>query len=173
MIRRPPRSTRTDTLFPYTTLFRSHACQWRIHQQDKPDRDRDVGRADRHRLNRLGQSFEQRPERDVECHRQKYPEREIAIEERQAFPFRGRHRCFLQLCVRWPAASTTCSPSSLATAPRCDVGRRSSTASEGRQSFTPSGETTLGRLMRIGCPIIESTTLSSHSSGRSTRSTAT
>src|SRR3546814_8308923 len=30
MIRRPPRSTRTDTLFPYTTLFRSpviRACQ--------------------------------------------------------------------------------------------------------------------------------------------------
>src|SRR3546814_9112676 len=31
MIRRPPRSTRTDTLFPYTTLFRSgrscrHSC---------------------------------------------------------------------------------------------------------------------------------------------------
>src|SRR3546814_3967828 len=24
MIRRPPRSTRTDTLFPYTTLFRSN-----------------------------------------------------------------------------------------------------------------------------------------------------
>src|SRR3546814_12462254 len=31
MIRRPPRSTRTDTLFPYTTLFRSapglHPCR--------------------------------------------------------------------------------------------------------------------------------------------------
>src|SRR3546814_8161088 len=26
MIRRPPRSTRTDTLFPYTTLFRSRGC---------------------------------------------------------------------------------------------------------------------------------------------------
>src|SRR3546814_3442075 len=26
MIRRPPISTRTDTLFPYTTLFRSHGC---------------------------------------------------------------------------------------------------------------------------------------------------
>src|SRR3546814_5173242 len=26
MIRRPPRSTRTDTLFPYTTLFRSGSC---------------------------------------------------------------------------------------------------------------------------------------------------
>src|SRR3546814_9968936 len=25
MIRRPPRATRTDTLFPYTTLFRSNA----------------------------------------------------------------------------------------------------------------------------------------------------
>src|SRR3546814_5226855 len=28
MIRRPPRSTRTDTLFPYTTLFRSHDWRW-------------------------------------------------------------------------------------------------------------------------------------------------
>src|SRR3546814_11955071 len=27
MIRRPPRSTRTDTLFPYTTLFRSSCCR--------------------------------------------------------------------------------------------------------------------------------------------------
>src|SRR3546814_5431806 len=27
MIRRPPRSTRTDTLFPYTTLFRSGRAQ--------------------------------------------------------------------------------------------------------------------------------------------------
>src|SRR3546814_3968195 len=28
MIRRPPRSTRTDTLFPYTTLFRSDQLQF-------------------------------------------------------------------------------------------------------------------------------------------------
>src|SRR3546814_18495033 len=27
MIRRPPRSTRTDTLFPYTTLFRSEVAR--------------------------------------------------------------------------------------------------------------------------------------------------
>src|SRR3546814_9357060 len=27
MIRRPPRSTRTDTLFPYTTLFRSNGSE--------------------------------------------------------------------------------------------------------------------------------------------------
>src|SRR3546814_21002548 len=31
MLRRPPRSTRTDTLFPYTTLFRSaNECPVRI-----------------------------------------------------------------------------------------------------------------------------------------------
>src|SRR3546814_18684771 len=28
MIRRPPRSKRTDTLFPYTTLFRSRGKTW-------------------------------------------------------------------------------------------------------------------------------------------------
>src|SRR3546814_2006739 len=32
MIRRPPRSTRTDTLFPYTTLFRSVFNQRFIHE---------------------------------------------------------------------------------------------------------------------------------------------
>src|SRR3546814_16858099 len=32
MIRRPPRSTRTDTLFPYTTLFRSIERARRLHR---------------------------------------------------------------------------------------------------------------------------------------------
>src|SRR3546814_9827329 len=31
MIRRPPRTTRTDTLFPYTTLFRSTGGWSRVH----------------------------------------------------------------------------------------------------------------------------------------------
>src|SRR3546814_11912358 len=31
MVRRPPRSTRTDTLFPYTTLFRSVLTERRDH----------------------------------------------------------------------------------------------------------------------------------------------
>src|SRR3546814_8650428 len=43
MIRRPPRSTRTDTLLPYTTLFRS-----------RPRRAIALGRADR-RTDRSGQ----------------------------------------------------------------------------------------------------------------------
>src|SRR3546814_9937463 len=34
MIRRPPRSTRTDTLFPYTTLFRSSAS-WSLMRKQK------------------------------------------------------------------------------------------------------------------------------------------
>src|SRR3546814_8376330 len=41
MIRRPPRSTRTDTLFPYTTLFRSSGSGWYIWKKkwktSKPD----------------------------------------------------------------------------------------------------------------------------------------
>src|SRR3546814_4229512 len=38
MIRRPPRSTRTDTLFPYTTLFRSLPIGWPDidHQRSSP-----------------------------------------------------------------------------------------------------------------------------------------
>src|SRR3546814_5823365 len=51
MIRRPPRSTRTDTLFPYTTLFRSlrrgHHLDRAVvdhHQRDiDDDREADIG----------------------------------------------------------------------------------------------------------------------------------
>src|SRR3546814_15451059 len=56
MIRRPPRSTRTDTLFPYTTLFRSNGGEFQYHtpalqngrwpanQQSQDQRDRQRGR---------------------------------------------------------------------------------------------------------------------------------
>src|SRR3546814_7107316 len=36
MIRRPPRSTRTDTLFPYTTLFRSRAYRGAFNATPSP-----------------------------------------------------------------------------------------------------------------------------------------
>src|SRR3546814_10458454 len=36
MIRRPPRSTRTDTPFPYTTLFRTDRLQGRAHARGQP-----------------------------------------------------------------------------------------------------------------------------------------
>src|SRR3546814_19653813 len=46
MIRRPPRSTRTDTLFPYTTLFRSDVgdAGRRLHQTTGALADRRVER---------------------------------------------------------------------------------------------------------------------------------
>src|SRR3546814_1753841 len=37
MIRRPPRSTRTDTLFPYTTLFRSTVAVAREIERRRPE----------------------------------------------------------------------------------------------------------------------------------------
>src|SRR3546814_2915735 len=39
MVRRPPRSTRTDTLFPYTTLFRSQG----VDGSPRRERDRYIG----------------------------------------------------------------------------------------------------------------------------------
>src|SRR3546814_4629089 len=55
MIRRPPRSTRTDTLFPYTTLFRSvcgsptrASCRWSIRNVSAPIRCRRDVRSEEH-----------------------------------------------------------------------------------------------------------------------------
>src|SRR3546814_19821917 len=71
MIRRPPRSTRTDTLFPYTTLFRSlhprligravvaHHHRWRmvvaLDQQARLVPDRQAERAERPRHHLIAQ----------------------------------------------------------------------------------------------------------------------
>src|SRR3546814_1417544 len=41
MIRRPPRSTRTDTLFPYTTLFRFASHRRRRRERAEPGHERD------------------------------------------------------------------------------------------------------------------------------------
>src|SRR3546814_15369311 len=42
MIRRPPRSTRTDTLFPYTTLFRSYSDYLTLYEQVRAHRPREI-----------------------------------------------------------------------------------------------------------------------------------
>src|SRR3546814_3955565 len=39
MIRRPPRSTRTDTLFPYTTLFRSFKSNRKAERKSGDDKE--------------------------------------------------------------------------------------------------------------------------------------
>src|SRR3546814_4113351 len=47
MIRRPPRSTRTDTLFPYTTLFRSNGETVADIFEIAPHYDATIGQANR------------------------------------------------------------------------------------------------------------------------------
>src|SRR3546814_19203010 len=64
MIRRPPRSTRTDTLFPYTTLFRSQGqiveAAGRIELvEDEPVGGRDCVAVDQ-RLGQVGRGAAQR-----------------------------------------------------------------------------------------------------------------
>src|SRR3546814_6382279 len=76
MIRRPPRSTRTDTLFPYTTLFRAPGqlhrdARWRDALYDhryalgaaRRRADRECADADQRRLERGGAAAGQSPVR--------------------------------------------------------------------------------------------------------------
>src|SRR3546814_9528085 len=55
MIRRPPRSTRTDTLFPYTTLFRSRLGR---HGDRLPRRNQRRHLGDRRPIERANRSEE-------------------------------------------------------------------------------------------------------------------
>ena len=134
------------------------------HQPDQ-HRDRQVDLRDRRRAERMEQA-RQRPAR-ARCRRRcRAPP--TASGSARMCPWRAlcparrqRLRSSRGLGARLPPASTTASPSSLVKAPRCGSGRMSSTASDGRHSFTPSGVTTIGRLMRIGCAIMASSSASS------------
>src|SRR3546814_10443773 len=63
MIRRPPRSTRTDTLFPYTTLFRS---QDGIHRRAARARRTGMGRGRWAQPSRAGVLGKRRGDRSEE-----------------------------------------------------------------------------------------------------------
>src|SRR3546814_16312206 len=52
MIRRPPRSTRTDTLFPYTTLFRSQGFECGGHIEARLENSDIVGFLDNHQISK-------------------------------------------------------------------------------------------------------------------------
>src|SRR3546814_18372250 len=57
MIRRPPRSTRTDTLLPYTTLFRSAAAENAENLREQADKAaRDAAKADKTKAHASGGS---------------------------------------------------------------------------------------------------------------------
>src|SRR3546814_7867285 len=88
MIRRPPRSTRTDTLFPYTTLFRSIV--------ERPERPEPVLReivAERHSVRRP-RSAERLDDRV----------REIAAAEARPAVVAPRHRRQQRLAAERPIA---------------------------------------------------------------------
>src|SRR3546814_16933813 len=79
MIRRPPRSTRTDTLFPYTTLFRSAV------RRDRQRREEAVQRLQPQSAERHGPALEQ------------------AAELFDAVVLQDRGRGHGRIVMRWPA----------------------------------------------------------------------
>src|SRR3546814_7126319 len=79
MIRRPPRSTRTDTLFPYTTLFRSqrrqrHAGKGKheidpeeLHEDRRAAEEFDIGRGEHPDRHEAADAAKARKERHHQC----------------------------------------------------------------------------------------------------------
>src|SRR3546814_3247032 len=70
IIRRPPRSTRTDTLFPYTTLFRSARLEILCRKPDLPARaDGRRGEYGRAQCDRPGEGHRRRRRGQVRTRR--------------------------------------------------------------------------------------------------------
>src|SRR3546814_3705521 len=97
MIRRPPRSTRTDTLFPYTTLFRAYA---RLQPYPLPARTGGTPAFD-HRPGRLGARRAAVPRRAAAALLPR-PRRELRDRDRRvARPYaRSHHRRMAELGAR-------------------------------------------------------------------------
>src|SRR3546814_20129089 len=98
MLRLPPRSTSTATLFPYTSLFRSEAApmlphlgegrevdlqQHRDDHQPDEDRDRQVYLRDLGRADRVEDRREEMAEGDADNDAEGDPEGQVALEGRQ------------------------------------------------------------------------------------------
>src|SRR3546814_7507180 len=93
MRRRPPRSTRTDTLFPYTTLFRSRAgarlCRLSIRTSSSPEPTRQSPEAARKGLPALQERLRERCSvRELAEHRI-HAALPLAVEQRQLALGRG------------------------------------------------------------------------------------
>src|SRR3546814_10519109 len=90
MIRRPPRSTRTDTLFPYTTLFRS--CQdasvvLRIFVAELEDTGTQINIDERLAVIRLGAVLKKNLHRQLPRVRRPW----VAVQRRDRHPGSSRH----------------------------------------------------------------------------------
>src|SRR3546814_16067573 len=128
MIRRPPRSTRTDTLFPYTTLFRSALDQL----QHRFGRRHDLSHG--HRPERGGGAAGDRP-----CARHPLcaPGGELrAAQERSGPPSRRRQ----------PVISAADEAAAAGTLLR-EIGRAPPTASDTAEAALPAGVQARGGLV--------------------------
>src|SRR3546814_9785900 len=101
MIRRPPRSTRTDTLFPYTTLFRSY-CSAQLPRLDPLDPLEEAHQGEARHQARAGDSRRRplRP-REGEGAHPRIPRRAAAHEEGEGpDPRSEEHTSELQSLMR-------------------------------------------------------------------------
>ena len=100
------------------------------------------------------------PSADADDDAERHPERQIALERAHGRRLARRRRdCLAHGAARAQLAAGVDDRLAVLLGERARAAawaRISSTASDGRQSFTPSGVTTIGRLIRIGCAIIAS-----------------
>src|SRR3546814_18008544 len=104
MIRRPPRSTRTDTLFPYTTLFRSGRTAAALGQHDcqRPaDSDRETVGCDTYAVHLLQLPAGAQDDRQARRRDSRFPKRTDATARRVRIAFRGL-RARIHLSRRFP-----------------------------------------------------------------------
>src|SRR3546814_2784487 len=95
MIRRPPRSTRTDTLFPYTTLFRSDGLGLSVAAEEQKNRTPDQaegGKQYRRSLKLHVEIYRREPREPLPhpAHRIRRGGRHARIEDAHLVPGEGR-----------------------------------------------------------------------------------
>src|SRR3546814_17270593 len=113
MIRRPPRSTRTDTLFPYTTLFRSddetktrHMFRlkaWQTqnpHQRGRDEADHRNPVSGNHIDDPRGVELGKHDERIARHQRLDAERASGGVIERRAYPQIGRAACRERVCQK-------------------------------------------------------------------------
>src|SRR3546814_15766255 len=103
MIRRPPRSTRTDTLFPYTTLFRSIETADELNVETILNADSILDLLDDNEVTRIGSLCLEEFEADLQSRK----------EGEEGYSWEERYKRYLDIAMQlrkaktfpWPHAS--------------------------------------------------------------------
>src|SRR3546814_14599011 len=105
MIRRPPRSTRTDTLFPYTTLFRSEAAQREVNEETglRPLGANFIGHYTFERMNQLIIAYHVPAEGEVRLNEELAEWKHVPFDQAEYWPAAtgleiGRPPCSARVC---------------------------------------------------------------------------